>query len=541
MFDAVFRDLGHRGPDASGVAYGSEHALGMNRLRFRGDPVALPVSGDGLVSAFNGQVYGYLGPGGAYTPIVDGVAGEIAIAATCTAADGMFAYSRYSPRTASFTLATDWHFIKPLFVRQFDSGTVFASEMTPLLKHGQRAQVDLEALAELFAYGWYLSDQTCAAQVSLVWKHDVQISANGLERMPKRAASAQSLAPTLTAAGAPALRRAIAESVRRSTLGCGPIGLALSGGLDSSILAWELNALGFEELVCITVQTADGAEDLGSLAQLGLPVPGAWQRWKHVIVAVDDQHFLDAFAASTRAFGQPTTMSSLPLYQQLADAAAVHGVRAMLLGEGVDEYFAGYASYAKAAALPTLQDYYRFPARRRLVECLFGQAARARVESRFDQQYGECSDLREIETQMRLTRLLLRSDVCLMSRSIEGRVPFLHNGIPAMAMALSWDEVSAEPGKMPLRRAYLEDLGERAMRPKVRFKSSDAMLLRCLDLDNLEGRVVDQCAQLFGRAATSDAIASLRSADGFDADVLCLLMSLTFLLESGLLDGDSGH
>ncbi|WP_426193863.1 asparagine synthetase B family protein [Massilia sp. DWR3-1-1] len=533
VFDAVFDGIKHRGLDGVGVFRHQRLALGMHRLRFRGAEVALPVHHADAVSAYNGQVYGQHA-GSGYLTAVDGLDNEIALAAHSPGADGMYAYSRYAPRQGQLTLATDWHFIKPLFVRELPDEIVFASEMTALLRQGAPARIDQGALAELFAYGWYLGDQTCAAGVSLVWKDDVAIDAHGLRRTPKRAQRPAPPAPPSIAA----LRQAIAASVRRSAQGAGPLGLALSGGLDSSILACELNAQGVENLVCVTVRTEDGDDDLATLAQLGLPTPGAWQTWKHVVVPVGDQDFLAGFASATRAFGQPTTMSSLPLYQQLADAAAAHGVRAMLLGEGVDEYFGGYGSYAKVDDPASVQAYYRNAARRALVRCLFGDEASGAVEQRFTQLYGDCPDLRAIETQMRLTRLLLRSDVCLMARSIEGRVPFLYNHIPDLALGLDWRALTSGLGKTFLRQAYAAELGPRAQRPKVRFKSSDAMLLRCLARDDMAQRIVRQCARLFDAGAVARALDRLRTAGGFDADVLCLLMSLTFLLESELLDAN---
>ena len=534
-FESVFRALAHRGPDASGVFRDQWLRLGMNRLAFRGANVDLPVREIEAISAYNGQVYGHIGANGSYVTVQEGLANEIKTAASLLDADGMYAYSRYSPRDCRLTLGTDRHFIKPLFVRQLQKEVVFASEMAPLLRLGCPSTIHRDALAELFAYGWYLSDQTCASDVSLVCKNDVTIGLSGIQRWPKRA----TLGTWSGVADDKDIRSAIEGSVRRSTLGRGPLGLALSGGLDSSILAWELNALGVENLVCVTVQTQDGGDDLASLAELGLPNPGSWRTWEHVVVRVEDESFLRSFESSSLAFGQPTTMSSLPLYQQLADAASAHGVRAMILGEGVDEYFGGYGSYAKVASLSRALDYYRYPARRRLVATLFGEPALQAAEARFEDQYEGCRDLRTIEAQLRLTRLLLRSDVCLMSRSIEGRVPFLHNDIPAMAMSIPWNEVTSGLGKAPLRRAYGADLGERARRAKVRFKSSDAMLLRCLELDELESRIVAQCGRFFGRNRVVNALKELRTVDGFDADILCLMMSLTFLLENELLHGDS--
>lgn len=534
-FDRLYRSLAHRGPDATGKVVDSRLRMGMHRLKFRGPDCDLPPGGPGAVSAYNGQVYGHFEGDGQYAAVAEDLLAELGVATQQPLADGMFAYAHYAPALERVALATDAHFIKPLFYRRDGQSVAFASEMAPLLAI-RSGLVDIDALAELFAYGWYLGDRSCVADLSLVWRHDVVIDREeGLLLYPKLA----QLAPASVCPSPAQLRAAIRDSVARSIQGAGPLGLALSGGLDSNILAWELSALGVEDLICVTVQTVDGGDGVASLAELGLPPGEAWERWRHVVVRVDDNDFLHAFEESVRRFGQPTTMSSLPLYQRLADAAAAAGVRALLLGEGVDEFFAGYASYGKVSALPSPLDYYRHAVRERLVLTLFGPERFASVQRRFARRYRGTTDLRVPEAQLRLTRLLLRSDVCLMSRSIEGRVPFLHNGIPSMALAIPWDVLAAVPGKALLREAYASRLGARATRAKVRFKSSDAMLLRCLDLEQLEPRIVAACSPLFGQGAIERAITVMRGADGFDADILCLLMSLTFLFESGLLHDDA--
>ncbi|HEY0310970.1 MAG TPA: asparagine synthase-related protein [Allosphingosinicella sp.] len=504
----------------------------MHRLRFRGPDTQLPIRAGDAISAYNGQIYGQFAPGG-YCGIEDGLEREVE-ALRGGDADGMYAYSRYTGDAGALVLATDPHFIKPMFFRREGAAIGFCSELAPLLKLGGRPRVHSGALAELFAYGWYLSDQTWVRDAFLAWKNDVEVRDGMVRLHPKNGA----LAPPAPRGDAGMLRERIRTSVARSTLGIGPLGLALSGGLDSTILAYELNALGVEDLTCVTVR-ANGADDgLESLAELGLP-EGVWRGWKHVVIPIDDADFLDAFESAAHAFGQPTTMSSLALYQRLADGAAEAGVRALILGEGVDEYFAGYASYAKVRGGAEL-NYYRHPPRDAIVNALFGKSAADAVRDRFGQLYAGAADLRTIEVQMRLTRLLLRSDLCLMSRSIEGRVPFLHNGIPAVAMSIPWQELSRAPGKTALREVYADDLGPRAHGPKVRFKTSDDMLMRCLARAPLHRRIVAAAGAVLDADRVDEALGLLSRPDSFDADCACLLMSLTFLIENGAADGDRG-
>lgn len=534
-FGQLFSAVSHRGPDASGTYRDERLAMGMHRLRFRGADIPLPIRDERGVAAYNGQVYGYFKADGGYIAIVDGLHAEMAVAFDLESRpDGMFAYSRYSRRSRELVLRTDPHFIKPLFFRRSDGGGIsFCSEIAPLLRSGHVNRLNWEALAELFAYGWYLGDDSWIDDVFLVWKNDVAIGEAGIRMDPKNG----TLAPPRGTGDPAHLRDAIRTSIQRSIRGTGPVGLALSGGFDSTILAHELNELGFEDLICITVLPDEGEDSLTSLSELGLPAGGAWRAWRHIVVPIGDADFLKSFEASTKDFGQPTTMSSLPLYRRLADAAADAGVRALILGEGVDEYFAGYSSYAKLHSTGDPLDYYRHPPRERLTRALFGDAAVAAAEQRFRTLYGEVADLRGVEVQMRLTRLLLRSDVCLMARSIEGRVPFLYNGIPALAMTLPWAALTQGQGKWVLRQLYAPQLGPRAFASKVRFKAPDAMLMRCMSSDVLQGRIMAAAGSILGRDPIERVLRLLSDPSAYDADVACLLLSLTFLIEYGILDG----
>lgn len=525
--------IGHRGPDGSGIARLGPIRLAMNRLRIRGPDTSLPIRSGKYTGAFNGQVYGVHSRNG-FVRLPAGVEHELDAVWRCPAeVDGMYACAIAAPDGSSLWLGTDPWFIKPMFYRQDDRGIAFCSEIEPLAALAAQRRIDREALAELFAFGWYLGDRTCVSGLRTLCRSDLCWSSGEGGRAVPKARGA--FAPNHPGSDED-LREAIAESTRRCLEGSGPWGLAVSGGLDSTVLAWELNEAGLEGLVTVSVHTADDREGIGSLEELGLPPGGAWRTWRHHVVDIrDDAEFLRVFGDSTVRFGQPTTMSSLPLCWRLADAAAGAGVRVLLTGEGVDELFAGYASYAKASDGCAPLEYYRHPPRERLVEALFGATTLERVRGRFRAAYGGARDLREIELDMRLPRLLLRTDVCLMSRSIEGRVPFLHNHIPDRALAAPWRTLAGSGGKQPLRRAYHGRLGPRAGAPKSRFKASDRRLRRLLADPRVSSRIGGACGKVFGDDGLRATLDILGTDAGFDADVCCLLLSLTFLIEHGRL------
>jgi asparagine synthase (glutamine-hydrolysing) len=533
-FNRLFGSIAHRGPDGAGTVRIGDLQLGMNRLRFRGAPVPLPVTTPQGVAAYNGQVYGLLDAAGHYQALADGLENEVsALSRAGFETDGMYACATVANGDSALRLSTDTHFIKPMYYHAHAGRVAFCSEAGPLLRLTAPNALDHEALADLFAYGWYLDSGTFAANLYGAWDHDLELVSNRLRAIDKRPLKAEAISGD----AATELRHAIAGSVQHCLQGAGPFGLALSGGLDSSILAWELNKAGIENLVTISVRGMEDGDGIDRLEQLGLPAGGAWETWTHHIAHIDGPaDFLRRFEASIRSFAQPSTMSSLPLYHCLADAAAEAGVRVLLTGEGVDELFCGYASYAKVASLPSPLAYYEHAQRDRLLRLLFGDDAAEASHGRFAKKYGHQRDIRWIEREIRLTRLLVRSDACLMARSIEGRVPFLHNRIPEMALSLPWQELAAGQGKCILREAYRHDLGALATTRKTRFKASDAILLRCLEEAHLRERMLAALTPVFGRDVIRDCLRIIVTDDGFDADILCLLMSLTFLIEEGWID-----
>lgn len=538
QFDKLFDSIRHRGPDGSGVYQAGDLTMGMHRLKLRGPEAGLPIRvSPNTIAAYNGQIYG-IHAGTDFIILPDGIKNEVAaLLSRGSNVDGMYACSLASMDGRSLSLKTDPHFIKPLFYRRQEKGIAFCSELLPLRRMSTSNRIDRGALAELFCYGWYLGDQSYLSNLRLVWKHDISVSGRTVQQTPKVPLPRAVTPPDFIAE----IKRAIRRSVQRCMDGPGPFGLALSGGLDSSILAWELNAAGFENLVTLSVRTENGEDGLASLADLNLPSGGAWETWKHrEIILEGDVKFVAGFESSTALFGQPTTMSSLPLYLRLAEAAAEEGVRVLLVGEGVDEFFCGYASYTKMRGLPNVLDYYCHPPREHLARVLFGDDEVHIAQRRFAEIYSGCDDIRHIERDLRLTRLLLRTDVCLMAKSIEGRVPYLHSRIPELAMCISWRELSAAPGKGLLRKAYGAELGARTSIEKTRFKASDSVLRRCLAQAELTKRISAAVAQVFGKRAAEQCLLILKTEAGFDADVSCLLMSLTFLLEGGGIDGYAG-
>ncbi|MCG6122419.1 MAG: asparagine synthetase B [Microvirga sp.] len=469
--------LAHRGPDGGGLAAAGDAVIGMRRLRIRSAPDAeLPfVLNDDLRAAYNGEVYaageGGFAPGGGACE-ASALAGE-----EWRAADGMHALALLDGR-GGLRLSRDRFGIKPLFVRSEDDGFAFASELPALLAEGDGVEVDLEALHEILAFGRTLDRRTLYCGVrELDPGEELRVGPRGavLERTP-----APRRVCAFHAFDDGALRAAIHESVALTLVSDRPLGLALSGGLDSSILAHELRELGVSDLRTLSLSIPDNDDGVRSLAELGLggdPVSGGW---RHKAMPIDEAGYMTGLVEAARRNGEPFRMSSLPLYYALGEAARAQGATVLLLGEGADEIFGGYESYR--AFDPTSENlrraigaFYLGGGGGRYLNALLGPTAFEALGRRLDRRIQSLVDglapkqaLLAVERVLSLEPLLRRADHTLMAAGVEGRTPFLHGRAPDIASALPDSELwNAKDTKRALRRAYRAVLpAASAMAPK---------------------------------------------------------------------------
>lgn len=451
MVPAMLDALGHRGPDGREVASGRAAAIGAVRLAMRGDMGLSPLhrTGSGDIIAYNGEVYGASrGRGFPESPAAE-VQAILFAHASGEEPDGMYAVAELAGTSARLRVRRDALGIKPLFHASGKGVHAVASEakaLAPLFGRG----VDGAALLETIVVGRPIGTETARIGISEV--------APGVELvLGGRAREGGGRAPEREHADA-GCAEALRRSVRATLAACiqtpRRLGLAVSGGLDSAILAAELNAMGVEELTTFSVIAKGEADGIVSLAELGLPPGGAWTRWRHVPVTVDPDDYLPLTEQSVMAIDSPHRLTSAPLTVALAHAVAREGVIGLITGEGPDELFFGYEGYREMAALLAGS------APRRRTELIAGHLlagtaiealpppARNRIRSRLRARLGRFENLAaaaallESELEFSLGPLLLRNDHVFMRHGIEVRVPFLHGEAPAIARS--------EAGRLPL-------------------------------------------------------------------------------------------
>lgn len=366
--EAMAFTLRHRGPDDSGVMV-ARHGSGAVALAHRRlSIIDLSPAGhqpmpneDGRVQCvLNGEIYNFESLRALLTGrhafrsrtdtevIVHGYEewGE----SVTEKLDGMFAIALWDARKEQLLLARDRFGKKPLFWARDDRGFYFASEIKAILAAGFKAEMAEEALPEYLALGYVPTPRTMFRSVYSLPPGsyavvDATLSCNPQTYwdwpMPGRSGSAFRGTPEEAGRG---IETTLSEAVRKRLVSDVPLGVLLSGGVDSTAVALHAQKLSASPIRTFTVGfQGDPEHDERPFAKLVAQTLGT----------THTESILDAQATPTlidtllhhhdEPFGDS---SALPTY--LVSAEARRHVTVVLNGDGGDEIFAGYPRFGAA-------------------------------------------------------------------------------------------------------------------------------------------------------------------------------------------------
>jgi asparagine synthase (glutamine-hydrolysing) len=511
---AMVAALRHRGPDSDGTLVDGPVALGVRRLSIidlaLGDqPIA---NEDGSIHVIqNGEIYNYRElrdrlrqRGHTFRTESDT---EVLVhlyedegPAFVRRLRGMFAIALWDSRARRFVAARDRFGIKPFHYRRAGQLLSFGSELKAL----PAGEVDLDAVEAFLAFNsipapltiWRDTRKLPAGHL-LVWEGRGEPRIERFAR-PAPVPAAEVRTYEEESELVEELRARLRESVRAHLVADVPVGVLLSGGIDSSVLAalaatesskrLQTFSIGFEE------RAFDELEDARKVAE-------RYDTDHHELVLRPD--VADLLPKIVATFDEPFADSSaLPTYV-VSELAARH-VKVGLSGEGGDELFGGYYTYVAdllaprvgrlaAAARPLVErlpsssakasfDYKakRFvravdlpPLERHLAwKEIFSAEACAELlapgrrgnSDPFDVYRARYAETEGAEPLARLQDvdlgiylvddLLVKTDRASMAHSLEARVPFLDEIVAGFALSLPTDlKVRGLQKKRILRRA----------------------------------------------------------------------------------------
>lgn len=369
--------LNHRGPDDSGSSVVSVKdvsvVFGQTRLSIldlteAGHQPMYSRDGRWLLT-YNGEIYNHLdirsdleGPFRGHSDtetLVESLAAW-GIKRTLPSLNGMFAFAALDTYQGMLYLVRDPFGIKPLYYRHHSGYLSFSSEIRALrLSTTFDTQLDSESLQTFLTLRYIPSPRT-------LWKE--------IQRLPPghvleynlasgTCLNSRYISPTETRFSGneqdatEAYRDVLGEAVRRQMLSDVPVGILLSGGIDSALVATLARETG-RKPPCFSVGFGGGhrecelAAAAETAAVLGLP---------HIPVLVNTDLLWDALPRIVASVEEPLgTTSILPMWYLVEQARK--DVTVVLTGQGSDEPWGGYTRYQaeivrKHLPLPRLLKY----------------------------------------------------------------------------------------------------------------------------------------------------------------------------------------
>ena len=357
---AMLRVMGHRGPDGRATLPVAHGAVGASRLTIRGllngmQPIVDADSG--VVAVCNGEIdnhrelRAWLEQRGrpvvkdTDVAVIPGLYLELG-AAFVERLEGAFACAVYDPRQAKLIIARDLTGERPLFYWQENGMIGFASEMSGVLSQFEAPEYVTDAIARYLTFGFFTAPDTPIAGVEKlqpgeIMTFDLADSRRETRRYwrwpvverPKQRGSVDAFDTVFRAA------------VDRQSDVDVPYGVFLSGGIDSSLVSAVLRSLRPQSsITAYTIRFREESYDEGDYANR---VAALFDFHKRDIWVGPDE-IRDEIERLVRLCGEPLADPAWAPAALCARAASAE-IKLALAGEGADELFGGYPTYAGIA------------------------------------------------------------------------------------------------------------------------------------------------------------------------------------------------
>ncbi len=476
--------LARRGPDHEGIWSDGPLLFGHRRLSVidlsdrSNQPMIDPESGQALV--FNGAIYNYRelrrelqSRGHRFFSEGDT---EVILKAYAEWGEhcvehliGMFAFALWNPRERTLFLARDRLGIKPLYYSRTPCAFRFASNSQALLAASDvDTAIDPAGLHhQLTLHAVIPAPRTILQGVrKLAPATTLTIDAQGNERSRTywRLNAQRPAQPRSEAEWTEAVHDALRLAVRRRLdIADVPVGVLLSGGLDSSLLVALLAESGVHDLLTFSVGFEDQPEEKGSEFEYSDPIAARYQTRHHKYLIPNDQ-VLKRLPEAVTCMAEPMVGQDAVAFFLLAEQVS-KTVKVVQSGQGADEVFGGYFWYPRMVA-ETGSDLERF--RRHYFDRDHPELLETVAPAYHGPDYSAeliAERLAEPGAEEYLDRVLRldvttlivddpvkRVDNMTMAWGLEARVPFLDHELVELAMQLPPELKIGSGGKHILKK-----------------------------------------------------------------------------------------
>lgn len=362
-FPCALESLRHRGPNGQGTFEDGHVLLGHTRLSIldlsaAGSQPMLSTDGR-FVITYNGELYNFRELAAenhleglrshSDTEVLLRLFAQLGID-SFSKLNGMFAFAVYDTRMKKVWLVRDRLGIKPLYYRLDEKHLVFSSEMKSILALRAGTPVcEISALHEWLYYGNPLGGKTLYAGIKqLLPGHVLELDLNSFRHEVhaywslKNHVSEVDAAPMSDRLAIADTRRLLEQAVRRQLVSDVPVGVFLSGGIDSSAIVAFASRHYDKRLLTYSAgfDFARGAGELPKARRIA-----AHFGTEHHELHISGENVGDVIEKLVRHHDAPfSDAANIPLYL-MASKVSGH-TRVVLQGDGGDELFGGYRRYS---------------------------------------------------------------------------------------------------------------------------------------------------------------------------------------------------
>lgn len=352
--------LTHRGPDDGGSFIEGGVGLGHRRLSIvdLGGGHQPMANEDGQVQiVFNGEIYNH----NDHRPMLEARGHRYRTASDTETIihlyeefganavqylRGMFAFAIWDGTQQRLLIARDRLGIKPVYYTLSKDGELhFASEIKALIEaRAVKPELNYDVLADFAANRYTSGDETLFRGVHRLAPGHTLVWQDGRVEIKRywEVSFAKDESPLSDKQYIEQFDQLFRESVRLRLMADVPLGMFLSGGIDSTAIAGVMSKLVSDPIKTFSVAFAEREANELEYARMAARAFGT----DHHEIVVSPQQFFDALPAMVYQEDEPIAHpSSIPLY--FVSKLASEHVKVVLTGEGSDELLAGYDKYRK--------------------------------------------------------------------------------------------------------------------------------------------------------------------------------------------------
>jgi len=354
LIKAMNQILSYRGPDDQGIYMDSDITLGHNRLSIIDVSKAghQPMSNkNGTIwIVFNGEIYNFKEIRGVLEKkgynFVSNTDTEVILYAyeeygvKCLELfNGMFAFAIWNTEQKDLFLARDRIGIKPLYYFVSGQDLIFSSEIKAIIQHEFKKEIDLEGLNSFLTYRFIPSNRTMIKRINKLLPGHYAIFRNGKISINKYWDLNWQVSNLSENDYLKKLNKLLFSSIKYRLISDVPLGVYLSGGLDSSLVVAINSTLCDDAVNTFTIGFGDSTDEFKYAKKVS-----EYLSTNHYELVLDYKDITRKIPSIIWYMDEPNSdITMVPLY--FLSEFAKKKVTVINTGEGADELFSGYPPY----------------------------------------------------------------------------------------------------------------------------------------------------------------------------------------------------